>query len=97
MEWWKKRPLSFVVQGARGLLALILSLVVAPVRADFSSTPMYGPPPLPLAITNDLSGVIRQDALVIAGILLLIVAGVVTIILERLRRKHRSSQQEKQP
>ncbi|MFZ1897933.1 hypothetical protein [Methanoregula sp.] len=95
MEWWKKRPFSRFLPGAPGLFGLILSLVVAPVRADFSSTPVYGPPPLPVIVTNSLSGVIQQYALVIVGIVILITAGIVTFILVRFHRKSRSLQQEK--
>ena len=95
MERWKKRPVSLFIPESRGLAGLVLSALLAPVRADFSSTPVYGPAPLPLPITNVLSSVIHQYALVIAGIIILIIAGSVTFILVRLRRKQRSSQQEK--
>jgi multisubunit Na+/H+ antiporter MnhB subunit len=97
MAWWKKRPFSLFVPKVLGLVGLILSLFVAPVRADFSSTPMYGPPPLPIMVTNSLSDIIQQYALVIVWIIILVAAGIVTFILVRFHRNYRSSQQEKKP
>ncbi|MGA2104700.1 hypothetical protein [Methanoregula sp.] len=91
MDWWKKRPISFLHSGARGLFGVLLFALFAPVRADSSSTMMYGPPPLGIIVTDTFSSVIHQYALVIAGIIILIAAG----ILVRLHRKSHPVQQEK--
>ena len=78
---------SFVRSRARGLAGLLLSALLAPVRADSSSTVVYAPPEVRNMVTAPVpspaiaGGNGQELFLIAAGIGILILAGILALLI----------------